>query len=438
MKTFTKEITNILPALDNKYKVIEDLGFSHLVNFRESFRYPLHRWYYYREGFSPELVDQLLKKYECVGEDVILDPFVGGGTTCIVAGMRGLKSFGFETNPFSAFVGRVKSRLYSKNDIESIQNLIDQMRSLDFKPSIKPPKLSIVEKLFFDESESVLEKLLMFKEFICSIKKPHIREFLLFGWLAILEKVSNSRKGGNGLKNKKRQNKNLNAYLFWQYEQMLCDLIYLIEKQGPTYINPPSIIEDTAVRLQKYIIRGSIKGAIFSPPYLNCFDYCEIYKIELWMGDFVDDYEDLKGLRTRAIRSHLNGNGNSYTHKTELGVYLPNPLIEDLLPFLSSTNLWDRRIPGMILGYFEDMSAVLKRLYSSIKTGGFCVIVVSNSAYGGIVIPTDTLLADIARECGFEVEGVRVARYMVTSSQQYNRLKDLNKYMRESLIFLKK
>ena len=37
----------------------------------------------------------------------------------------------------------------------------------------------------------------------------------------------------------------------------------------------------------------------------------------------------------------------------------------------------------------------------------FCSIIVSNSAYGGVIVPTDLILADYAEQIGFEVgEGV--------------------------------
>ena len=45
---------------------------------------------------------------------------------------------------------------------------------------------------------------------------------------------------------------------------------------------------------------------MFSPPYANCFDYTEVYKIELWFGNFIKDYSELKVLRNKSMSSHLN------------------------------------------------------------------------------------------------------------------------------------
>lgn len=73
----------------------------------------------------------------------------------------------------------------------------------------------------------------------------------------------------------------------------------------------------------------------------------------------------------------------------------------------------------------------------SIRTRWFCTIVVSNSSYGGIVVPTDLLFSIFAEKIGFEVSRIEVARYIITSSQQYNITKE-QKLLRESVICLKK
>ena len=98
----------------------------------------------------------------------------------------------------------------------------------------------------------------------------------------------------------------------------------------------------------------------------------------------------------------------------------------------------DEKIPDMVLSYFVDMFKVIDDLHSAIQPGGFCVITVSNSAYGGIVVPTDLLLAKHAERRGFVVEEIEVARLIVTSSQQCARTADYKEFLRESVIYLRK
>ena len=51
-----------------------------------------HRWYYYKEGFSPSLVENAIDTLELTSSDVIIDPFNGSGTVTLTAAMKGIKS----------------------------------------------------------------------------------------------------------------------------------------------------------------------------------------------------------------------------------------------------------------------------------------------------------------------------------------------------------
>ena len=84
------------------------------------------------------------------------------------------------------------------------------------------------------------------------------------------------------------------------------------------------------------------------------------------------------------------------------------------------------------------MAEVLAQLYIVLKPLGKCVIMVGNSAYGGVVIPTDALLAKIATGLGFKVEKLAVARPLTTSSQQRSALGERKEFLRESLLVLLK
>ena len=92
----------------------------------------------------------------------------------------------------------------------------------------------------------------------------------------------------------------------------------------------------------------------------------------------------------------------------------------------------------MLNGYFADMEEALKQIYDALKAGGHCAIVVSNSSYAGVIIPTDALLAKIARRIGFTVIEIETERLIITSSQQYKKTEAMRKYLRESIIKLEK
>ena len=92
----------------------------------------------------------------------------------------------------------------------------------------------------------------------------------------------------------------------------------------------------------------------------------------------------------------------------------------------------------MLNVYFNDMFFVLQKIYNNTKKNGYCVIVVGNSAYGNLAIPTDLILAQIAKKIGFDVSEIILARNNETSSQQHSKLGEYTEYLRESIIILEK
>ena len=53
-------------------------------------------------------------------------------------------------------------------------------------------------------------------------------------------------------------------------------------------------------------------------------------------------------------------------------------------------------------------------------------------------MPTDLILAEYASSIGFKVDKIEVDRFIIPSSQQYNRTKSFSKFIRESVVCLKK
>ena len=111
-------LPNFYAALDAKYNVTNnDLNSATYTNvdcnFVYSAKYARHRWFNYKEGFSPILVEKIFNEYKLDKSSVVCDPFCGAGTTVAVAKAKGMRSIGFEVNPFAAFITKVKTEDYS-------------------------------------------------------------------------------------------------------------------------------------------------------------------------------------------------------------------------------------------------------------------------------------------------------------------------------------
>ena len=170
------------------------------------------------------------------------------------------------------------------------------------------------------------------------------------------------------------------------------------------------------------------KSILFSPPYANRFDYFESMKVELWFGGFVDSYESIGRLRKASLRSHLGADLRR--------AHQPIPILESLIDLMDrGASSWRMGVPDLLRGYFDDMRITIKHCRSFLGDGK-CFIVVGNSAFAGVIIPTDAILANIALACGFNRAEILVARHLTVAPQQRNQLINLEGSMRESILVL--
>ena len=285
-------------------------------------------------------------------------------------------------------------------------------------------KLSILENVFKENLEDILKiRTLIFK-----IKDEKIRNFFIIGMISTLDEVGYAKKDGNGLKYPKNKLvPKFNKVFFEKIELMLLDLKNYIFKNSPS---SNLVLCDSRNISEKDLtaLRNKTSLVVFSPPYANCFDYSEVYKLELWLGGYVNKYEDLAKIRNMSLSSHLNKILSSYEE---------HPLIKNDLKILKNRKLWSKKILQMLSGYFCDMEKILKNSYEILINGGYCVIIVGNSAYSGHIIKTDLILSKIAKNIGFSEIEINITRKLRASSQQARFFKNDNT-LRESVVIMKK
>ena len=107
-KSWQKQLAQRRKSLNIKDQT---LAFSQLSE-RERTKH-IHRLHPYMGKFIPQLVEYYLKK-NFTKKDVILDPFMGSGTTAKVAKDLGRNYVGYETN--DEYINIAKKRLNKKND----------------------------------------------------------------------------------------------------------------------------------------------------------------------------------------------------------------------------------------------------------------------------------------------------------------------------------
>ena len=395
--------------------------YEKLVNFDTNQNYPRHSWFDIKEGYSTDLIKNILLDLKIKKQDgYIMDPFSGSGTSVLASSILGYKSIGIEVNPFLYFLSKIKCVNYSNK----FNLLLSNFKKLDInKQSLSEvPKLSISTKLF----KKQLNEILRIKNWINQIKDKNCKELFFCAYLCSLDKASFAKKDGNGLKYPK------NKIPLRFKEVFISNLEKFIEDTKKVKIqNKPVIFEGNNLQIlskksfeKKY--KSKISLCVFSPPYANCFDYTEVYKTELWFGDFVKEYKDLRNLRNKTLSSHLNKKFSDVK------------ILKEIIPYIDKIKikkLWSKKIFDMLTNYFYEMDVLISKLNTLISKNGKCVIVVGNSSYGNVAIPTDEILKKLAKKNGFKNNYIIHARKLGTSSQQYKKIDNLN-MLRESLVVL--
>jgi len=192
-----KNLKHFYLELEKKGKIIDKPEYKNLVNFSTNLDKPIHRWFDIKEGYSRDLIINLINRFDVRKKELILDPFCGSGTTLLAAKEKGIDGIGFEINPFLAFLTKVKLNNYTNKDILGLELAFKKIEKMESKKSlISSPKLSISKKLFGPR----LKTILAIKEYISRVPKNQIKDLLNICFLSILEDCSTSKKDGNGLK----------------------------------------------------------------------------------------------------------------------------------------------------------------------------------------------------------------------------------------------
>lgn len=416
--TYIRLVENLV----NEFPIVKEEFFAKLVNFKKNKAYPKHSWFDYKHGYAEDLVRALIERNQPSRRLSVLDPFCGVGTTNLVAQSLGYRSVGFDVSPLAVLAAKTKTYKYSDAELKTIEDLI---KAMSLRKVAQTPDSDLIKRAYSEEN---LKVLMQIKYYVDQIKNKKIQNFFKIGYLSIVENSSNRKKDGNGLKFVKNRPHIGNIADIYKAKLQLM----LQELKDLNLDEPASIFDGSITNLGKKVKSGSVGITITSPPYANCFDYCEVYKLELWMGGFVKSYGDFAQYRNDAIRSHVNA-------KFDHTILSRNKDVNLIAECISCFNVWNKNIPDMVRGYFDDMQRVMCEIHRVSKSGAKCYIVVANSSYRGILVPTDLLLAKIAKSIGFEVEPIIFARRIKTSSQQMNEIYgSFGVLMRESILVLKK
>jgi len=378
-------------------------------------------WHRFKEAFPPEFVAGELLNADS-HTSLCIDPFGGSGTTALTCQFLGIPCFTVELNPFLADVIVAKTVPYNTDHLaaslgqlrkNASSNTILAAEYFTSLPDtfIQPGREGrwIFDRSIADRVASLLHAI----DALHEQSHQHLFRILVGGILADVSNVVVSGKGRRYRRNWQKLDRVANevdALYFDRAAAAIADIHRFSPR--PTY--------DITVVCQdaRTVSYPRADVAIFSPPYPNSFDYTDIYNLELWMLGYIRSFSDNRQLREQTLTSHVQIRRD----------YAPAPPGSDILNQVivalktKETLLWNRWLPTMIGAYFADLSRVLQALSAAIGPGGRCAVVIGDSHYASIHIPSATILADLAEACGWQVHSLHPFRSLPAAAQQGKKL----------------
>ena len=334
-------------------------------------------------------------------DSLVLDPFMGSGTTLVEGLLNGGLTIGLDIDPLARLIAKAKTVPISVDRLEMLGTHITQQwrgPSRHLAPPV--PDVSNFGHWFSPENWGYLQSLLeILSGLNCSVEE---RIFLLMVFSSIVRWVSNADDQSHktyvsGTLSKQPPHV---VPTFWKhFRRALTGARNLHDNRSPKA--RVEIREDGDACKIPYGDR-SLDLIITSPPYLDSTDYMYNFMLEyFWLGPLigVPDRATFNSLRRRYIGTK-------------------QPLEAETLPINLRSTL---DYSGMSLertraaaSYFYSMRRHFVEASRCLKMGGRYVMVVGNSQTRSNILPVHECLARLAKESNLIVErtfGYRIRRH---------------------------
>lgn len=391
---------------ENTPKVVDELPTEAKITDGEIFiirnttsRYLTHLFHKYAGKFIPHIPRWALTRFlQRNARAVVLDPFVGSGTTLAEALLHGQNSFGVDVDPLARLIAKVKTTVIPEARLRvlpgEVIKALDETTQGSYRPQIPTLHHWFSEQAVSDLS-AIYEVVERFRG------EPDVYDFLLICFSSIIRRASNA------------DNQTMKTYvshthpkkpeaarpLFITTLQTYTDNLIKFGHLAPGNVAATIMAADDARTLDTVWREQGLPPAdlgITSPPYIKSVDYIYNQMAELfWIGE-------RWGLETQAKQNDFKRKyiGNDRPSGSA-GQTLRTTGLGDVDEYISQVFERDRSLASIMWRYFQDMDAHFAAMRSILRPGAHYIMVIGDSTLARIPVPTHTLLTSCAERHGF-------------------------------------
>jgi DNA modification methylase len=422
---------NLVPHID-----------SHRGKASASDNFPIHNWFNFTLGYTPEFPEFLLKRSNLPLGSLVGDPFLGAGTTSVVAKSLGYKSIGIEANDYFEFAATTKLNWKVDSvEAENILELVEKRLLKSFSKFLWPTEVDgpYIGELDFKQyaqkkrpdelveryiSDAPLAKLELIKDELEKVEWPskEMRDFFFLALTSCVLPVSNVKYGpGFGVVKPKVDAPVLTVFLR-KANRMILDLR---EPHVVKNKNVSSIVKlGDARKMSSYMGHESVDMLVTSPPYPGDHEYTKHSRLELMFMDIARTKEQFRVIKKRMLRGSTT---NIYKEDSEgekvkslKSIHKVVNEIDVRLKADGATSGFEKLYTKLIWEYFGGMYLVFEEALKVLKPGGSFSLLVSDShAFKMVHISTADLLAEVAKLAGFKKPEVELWQFKKSTSHKF-------------------
>lgn len=335
--------------------------------------YLTHNFFRYYGKFPPTIPRRLLRDFRPPEGTWVLDNFSGSGTTLVEAACEGHPSLGVDISPLATLAARVKTFHVDLLRLQRVYELL--VAALSRGPALPdaehlPPDHEL-DKWF---SPDAVRRLAQLKTVVLGLEAGPERDFLSLAFFSIIRRVSHAYDGEvRPHVNTTKRSRDVFAAFKKKYSDMATRMAAFQRESSP---DTPALALSGDNRELKGLLDWDeypIGLVVSHPPYLNCFDYFPVYKLEyLWAGGFDEPGLDVE-----------------YTELRK-----------------KETRCWPATNQRIFDGYFRDLERAYGQVADLVDRGTRCCVVLGDCSIKGEVVPVLDRFSNIMDGVGFSLERV--------------------------------
>jgi DNA modification methylase len=421
--------------------------------------YPFHNWYNFVLGYSPQFPKYILRKEGIGTGDLVVDPFMGSGTTLITCKQLSIPSAGVDANDFMVDAAHVKldwsldlknlkqcrddllhriEQIYQEYDWESEAEFAGQLSLFssprlrrNYRPLLEDQRPELLPERYI--SDKPLARALLIDQIIkSSFYESSYRSLFDLALTSIIVPISNVRYGpGFGII-KPREDIDVLSLYTAKLNRMVDDLSSVNSSQKDTH---SSVILGDSRKLSEYIKSNSANLMITSPPYPGDHEYTKHTRLELIFRGYAsnnDEFQSIKRRMLRASTTNIYKEDNDREPVSEfVSIQKVTALIQERLEHDGATSGFEKLYTKLVWEYFGGMYKALAECYKVLRPEGKIALLVSDShAFKMVHIQTAAILQEIGVVVGFVEPEIILWQLKPSTSHKY--------WLRENILILKK